>query len=178
MNITLHLNARLQPKDRFILEDALQEIFEKNNAGEVTGGGTLLKENGEIKSCDIEIELYEENKSPEWLKSLLNSMGIPKGSFIQGAGQPISVGTLEGLAIYLNGTDLPEEVYRSCDINYVIEQLKQAVDTVGSMYSYRELDTFTALYFYGVSFSLMKEKMEDFVSTYPLCRNCRIEQIA
>lgn len=178
MELILHLNARFQPKHRFELEDALQEIFDNNHAGEVTGGGTLLKENGEIKSCDIEIDLYEDKKGLEWLKSLLNNIGISKGSVIEGVEPPINVGTLEGLAIYLNGTDLPKEVYKSCDVNYVIDQLQQAVDSIGQMYSYRELDKFTALYFYGVSFSLMKERMETFVSTYPLCQKCRIEQIA
>ena len=178
MKLILHLNARFQPKDRFELEDALQEIFDNNNAGEVTGGGTLLKENGEIESCDIEINLYEDQKGLEWLKDLLNNIGIPKGSVIQGIEPPINVGTLEGLAIYLNGTDLPQEVYRSCDVNYVIDQLQQAVHSIGSMYSYRELDEFTALYFYGVSFSMMKERMDNFVSNYPLCEKCRIEQIA
>lgn len=178
MNLILHLNARFQPKDRFELEDALQEIFEKNSVGEVIGGGTLLKENGEIDSCDIEIDLYEGQKSLEWLIDLLNKIGIPKGSVIQGVEPPINVGTLEGLAIYLNGTELPEEVYTNCDVNYVINQLELAVDLNGSMYSYIELNEFTALYFYGVSFSMMKEKMEPFVSAYPLCQKCRIEQIA
>ena len=97
----------------------------------------VLKENGEIESCDIEIDLYEDQKGLEWLKGLLNNIGIPKGSVIQGVEPPINVGTLEGLAIYLNGTDLPQEVYSSCDVNYVIDQLQQAVHSIGSMYSYR-----------------------------------------
>lgn len=178
MKLLLHLNARFQPKHRFELEDALQEIFEKNNAGEVTGGGTLLKENGEVESCDIEIEFYENQKSLEWLKNLLNNMGVPKGSVIQGVEPTICFGSLEGLAIYLNGTDLPKEVYENCDVNYVIDQLEKAIDSIGAMYSYRELDQFTALYFYGVSFSIMNDKMKSFISSYPLCQKCRIEQIA
>ena len=48
MQLILHLNAGFQPKHRFELEDALQEIFQTNKAGEITGGGTLRKENGEI----------------------------------------------------------------------------------------------------------------------------------
>ena len=138
----------------------------------------MLKENGEIESCDIEIGFRDDQKSLEWLVSLLNKIGIPKGSVINGVDPPINVGTLEGLAIYLNGTELPEEVYTSCDVNILIEKLEQAVDPVGSMYSYRELDEFTALYFYGASFSAMKEKMEPIISSYPLCQKCRIEQIA
>lgn len=42
MQLVLHLNARFQPKHRFELEDALQEILQKNQAGEITGGGTSL----------------------------------------------------------------------------------------------------------------------------------------
>ncbi|MCM1256927.1 MAG: hypothetical protein NC307_03655 [Roseburia sp.] len=178
MHLELHLNARFQPKHRFELEDALQEIFQENKAGEITGGGTLLKENGEIDSCDIEIDFYDDEKSIEWLVNLLNNIGIPKGSALRGIEPPINVGTLQGLAIYMNGTDLAEEIYESCDINYAIEQLEQAVEGIGHMYSYRELNEFTALYFYGTSFSEMKEKMNPFVSSYPLCQKCRIDQIA
>lgn len=178
MQLILHLNARFQPKHRFELEDALQEIFQKNNAGEITGGGTSLKENGEIDSCDIEIDFSGAQKSLEWLVNLLNTIGIPKGSVLHGIEPPINVGTLEGLAIYMNGTDLAEEIYESCDINYVIEQLEQTIEGIGHMYSYRELNEFTALYFYGISFLAMKEKINPFVSSYPLCQKCHIEQIA
>lgn len=178
MQLILHLNARFQPKHRFELEDALQEIIQKNKAGEIIGGGTSLKENGEIDSCDIEIEFSGARKSLEWLVNLLGAIGIPKGSVLCGIEPPINVGTLEGIAIYMNGTDLAKEIYKSCDINYAIEQLEQAIEGIGRMYSYRELGEFTALYFYGTSFLEMKEKMKPFVSSYPLCQKCHIEQIA
>ncbi len=178
MQLILHLNARFQPKHRFELEDALHEILQKNNAGEITGGGTSLKENGEIDSCDIEINFSNDEKSLDWLVGLLNRIGIPKGSVLQGIEPPINVGVLEGLALYLNGTDLPRKIYKECDVNFAIEQLEQSIDGIGHMYSYRELDKFTALYFYGRSFSAMKEKMDPFISSYPLCQKCRIEQIA
>jgi hypothetical protein len=172
MDLTLKLNARFQPKHRFELEDALQEILEKEQAGEVTGGGTAQNPNGEIAYCDIDIYLTED--TPErlnWLVSLLNTIGIPKGSVLQG-------GTLEGLAYYSNGADLPDEIYQTCDINYVIEQMEQAMEGIGRMYSYWEGSTYTALYFYGTSFAEMKEKIEPFIASYPLCQKSRIEQIA
>lgn len=178
MQLVLHLNARFQPKHRFELEDALQEILQKNGAGEITGGGTSLRPNGEIDSCDIEIAFFDGVKSLEWLVRLLNSIGVPKGSVLRGVEPPINVGVLEGLAIYINGTDLAAEVYKSCDINYAIKHLEQAVDGIGRMYSYRELSEFTALYFYGASFAEMKERMNSFILSYPLCQKCRIEQIA
>lgn len=179
MNLNLKLNARFQPKHRFELEDALQEILEKRELGEVTGGGTALTAEGEVSYCDIEIRLYQEGQEGvEWLAELLNRMGIPKGSLLQGVEPELPVGTLEGLAYYSNGVDLPEEVYQTCDINYVIQQMEQAMEGIGRMYSYWEGNRETALYFYGTSFAEMKEKIAPFIAQYPLCQGCRIEQIA
>ena len=90
----------------------------------------------------------------------------------------IEVGTLEGLAFYVNGTDLPDEIYESCDINHVIEQMESAMNGIGRFYSYWEGNEWTALYFYGVSFVEMKQKIEPFIASYPLCQKSRIEQIA
>jgi len=179
MNLTLRLNARLQPKHRFELEDTLQEILTKEQCGEITGGGTAQNPNGEIIYCDIEVYLKSGSLDcVEWFVSLLNKIGIPKGSVLQGEIPEIEVGTLEGLAYYSNGTDLPDEVYQTCDINYVIEQMEQAMDGIGRMYSYWEGNKYTALYFYGTSFLEMKKRIAPFIESYPLCQKCRIEQIA
>lgn len=179
MDLTLKLNARFQPKHRFELEDALQEILEREQLGEVIGGGTAQNPDGEIVYCDINIHLVnDEVDSIKWLTNLLNSIGIPRGSFLQGIQQEIAVGTLEGLAYYSNGADLPDEVYKTCDINYVIEQMEQAMEGIGRMYSYWEGATYTALYFYGSSFVEMKKKIQPFIASYPLCQKSRIEQIA
>lgn len=91
MQLVLHLNARFQPKHRFELEDALQEILQKNQAGEITGGGTSL---------NAQCHRYSEGIS------LTRSRAA------------------------------------------------------------------------GSSFLEMKEKMNPFVSSYPLCQKCHIEQIA
>jgi len=179
MRLTLKLNARFQPMHRFELEDALQEILEKEQMGEITGGGTAQNPDGEIMYCDIEIQLVrDDSQAVEWLVNLLNHIGIPKGSILQGIEPEISVGTLEGLAFYSNGMDLPDEVYSTCDINYVIEQMELAMEGIGSMYSYWESSTYTALYFYGSSFAEMKRRIEPFIASYPLCQKSRVEQIA
>ena len=179
MNLTLKLNARFQPKHRFELEDALQEILDQAHMGEVTGGGTAQNSEREIIYCEIEIQLSKDDPdSIKWLVNLLNAIGIPKGSVLQGIEPEIEVGTLEGLAYYSNGVDLPDEVYQTCDINYVIEQMEQAMEGIGRMYSYWEGARYTALYFYGKSFSEMKQSIEPFLAEYPLCQKSRIEQIA
>ena len=85
MHLNLKLNARFQPKHRFVLEDALTEVLEKQQLGEITGGGTAQNPDGEIAYCDIEIDLAREDMAGvEWLAGLLNRMGIPKGFVLQG----------------------------------------------------------------------------------------------
>ncbi len=75
------------------------------------------------------------SKNISRLVGLLNAIGIPKGSVLKGE-KEISIGTLEGLAYYLNGTELSREVYQNCDINYVIEQMEAKIQGIGRMYSY------------------------------------------
>lgn len=182
--VTLNLNARFQPLDRGDLEDALSMILEKLDIGEVVGGGTMLFENGEIQNCDIEMEIYKEkfdgnielvfNK----LSEITDQLGIPKQSKLICENAVHPVGKLEGLAFYANGTDLPEDVYKNCDINYVVEQMNQCMKEIGRFYSYWEGAKETALYFYGTSYEKMKDSIEKFVIEYPLCQKSRIEQIA
>ncbi|MBE6902381.1 MAG: hypothetical protein E7478_07885 [Ruminococcaceae bacterium] len=179
MDILLFLNARLQPIHRFEIEDALQEYLDKKDLGEVNGGGTYQNSEGEITGCEISICLSDHNSEClDQLRSFLNSIGIPKGSALRYNSQEIEIGTLEGLACYLNGRDLPTEVYSSCDVNYVIEQLTLAMSGIGKMYSYFEGAAYTALYFYGLSFNEMSERIRSFIDTYPLCQKCRMIRIA
>ena len=96
----------------------------------------------------MEIHLNNDDlDSVRWLAALLNRIGIPKGSLLQGVKPEIEVGTLEGLAYYSNGVDLPDEIYQTCDINYVIEQMEQAMEGIGRMYSYWEGNTYTCLFY-------------------------------
>ena len=115
--ITLNLNARFMPMDRGVFEDVLDETLRLHELGEVSGGGTLLSDSGEIEECDIELCLRD--GSPELISmigGLINAMGVPKGSRLLWDGEDgepgeLLVGQQEGLALYLNGTDLPDEVY-------------------------------------------------------------------
>ena len=179
MFLVLHLNSRLQPKHRFELEDALTESFESNdNVGKITGGGTAMFPSGEIESCDIEIEFSNRSEDFEWLLNLLDNIGIPKGSVVKTGGKDFSVGSLEGLGLYLNGCDLPQEIYEICDVNELIGQLENSLGETGRLFSWMELNDFTALYFYGTIFDEMNDKIKPVISSHPLCQKCRVERIA
>ncbi len=41
----------------------------------------------------------------------------------------VPFGVAEGVAVYMNGTDLPEEVYKTCDSGVVIDTLQKLVET-------------------------------------------------
>lgn len=177
MNILFHLNLRIQPVERFMIEDRLEEQMNAKGLGSIIGGGTLQASDGEIQSCDIEIELANKDKYQE-LKTMITELPIPKGSYLQKGEQKESIGSLEGLALYLNGTDLSIEVYQECDVNYVIEEIERLMAPDGKMLGYYEGNEKTALYFYGKSFQQMKLSCKEFVDTYPLCQKSIIKQIA
>ena len=77
-----------------------------------------------------------------------HNIGIPKGSVVKTGGKDFSVGSLEGLGLYLNGCDLPQEIYVICDVNELIGQLENSLGETGRLFSWMELNDFTALYFY------------------------------
>jgi len=178
--LTLQMNARLQPLTRGELyEDLIGEALEAYEIGGVDGGGTMLQESGEIEFCDVEIFLDKKtDENMNLLFEIIAELGVPKGSKLYGEDAEYKVGTLEGLALYLNGTDLPDKVYKKCDINHVIEKIDELLDEEGAYYSYWEGPNDTALYFYGASFNKMKKIMEPFLEKYPLCEKCRVVQIA
>lgn len=180
--LRLHLNMPLQPMHRHNLEDHIQNVLKQRGLGEVMGGGTMLDDkNGCLQSCDIEIDLVDPSAERlDAVVDLINRIGVAKGSSLvcEDSGEEIPVGTLEGLAYYSNGTELPQEVYDTCSIDHVIDEMLAAMKGKGAMYSYWEGPEWTILYFYGESFEEMKKSVEPFVSTYPLCQKCRIERIA
>ncbi|HEY0656267.1 MAG TPA: hypothetical protein VGD65_24200 [Chryseosolibacter sp.] len=171
------------PIDRgAVYEDPLTEYLQARNLGEVTGGGTMQHENGEIEFCDLEIQLKAapEKTTIHQIITELERLGAPKGStlLIESTGEKIAFGKNEGIAIYLDGVNLPENVYRECDSNVVFSELKKLTGDASQAERYWQGPTETALYFYGSSFEEMKSKSHGFMSQYPLCQNARVVQVA
>jgi hypothetical protein len=178
-----HLNARILPMERGELyEDPLLEALETNGLGEVTGAGTMQAENGEIQFCGVDIDLYDLSQGIPFLCEFLTSRGAPKGSKLEyevnGERVEVPFGAAEGLAIYFNGTDLPEEVYANCDINHVYDEINRLLDDRGAIQGHWQGPTETALYLYGYSAEEMKERIAEFMDEYPLCDRARYAQIA
>jgi hypothetical protein len=180
--LVAQLNARLQPIHRGkLFEDPLNEALDRAALGQVTGGGTQQAATGEIEYCDIEIEIT--GQVPEAVKCVINTLenlGAPKGSklHVEIESRQVAFGSQEGLAVYLNGTDLPDHVYRECDSNFVYREFGRLLEGSGRVLSFWQGPTETAFYAYGTSFSEMRDRLSDFVGSYPLCERCRVIQIA
>ncbi len=177
--VTVTLNARLQPQHRGDLEDALSKVLKRSDIGVVSGGGSLLTDGGEIAECDIEIDATDiSDEAINNILAFLSKALAPKGSRLRVEDRVIPFGHQEGLALYLNGTDLPDEVYQNCDVNVVWSEVDKALGDEGSIHSHYQGMTETAFYMYGNSYETMRERIQPFLDEYPLCQRCRIVQIA
>jgi hypothetical protein len=177
------LNARLRPMDRGDLyEDPLQEALEADGFAEVVGGGTMLQETGEVDYCGIDIDLRDVERGVPMICATLEALGAPKGSVLtytrDDTPHEVPFGRNEGLAIYFNGTDLPPHVYAESDINHVWQEIERRIDGIGKIHSYWEGARETALYLYGDSAALMRERIADFMAAYPLCERARYDIVA
>lgn len=182
--IAITLNDKIQPIDRGeYYEDPLDEYLQKNNIGEVTGGGTLQAESGEIEFVEIEVQLNE-NVDPrdaaQKVIQFLKCKNAPKNSklTIEKTKEVMHFGDSEGFGIYLDGQNLDNEVYQNSDVNFVVSEIKKLIGDDSEVVRYWEFPDKTGLYFYGKSFEDMKKKTESFVSEYPLCKNAEIKRIA
>jgi hypothetical protein len=179
--VIARLNARAQPLDRGeVFEDPLSDILQAAGIGEVTGGGTMLGEEGEIEFCDLEIMVPEATDAVLGaIRKALEGLGAPKGSRLiwnDGANE-LEFGTFEGLAVYLNGTDLPDAVYEQSDASFVYEELGRLVGSEGRVVSHWDGPRETALYLYGRSAKTMLARIRPCLDTYPLCAKARIVTI-
>ncbi|GAA1474026.1 hypothetical protein P4N68_02985 [Corynebacterium felinum] len=181
---TLNLNARLQPYVRHDFEDDLESQLTSSKLGVLDGGGTLLNSEGEFLSCDINFVM--ENPSPEKISAALTMIShlpwVPKGSRVvweeNGTRHTHEVGHLEGMALYLNGTDLPVEVYETANLAEIVENMNELMSPHGRIMSHWEGPKETALYFYGTDFHSMCDCTDKYRAETPLLEKSRVERIA
>jgi hypothetical protein len=181
--IVAHLAARMQPFQRGeYFEDPLDAALRSHGIGEVTGGGTAMAADPVgVSSCDIEIAVKDTSAATiTHIIRILEGLGAPKGSRLHVPEQatPIAFGQMEGMAIYLNGSDLPDETYAQSDVNKTVAGLLDALGDDGVLRGHWEGSSETAFYFYGAHYAAMTGAVGVYLASDPLCAMCRIEQIA
>ncbi|MBQ8556630.1 MAG: hypothetical protein IJ438_12285 [Clostridia bacterium] len=177
--VTVALNARYQPIDRSAYVELTERFLKEKGWGRLGGGeGTMLSPEGVPVACDFDI-LISPDKLEDVTAALDKVFFVPKGSRLVIGDEERPIGQQEGLALHLNGTDLPREVYQNNDINATIEKLEAHLgEERGRFLSFWQHAQGAALYFYGPSYADMKAALEEVIPDLPLCEKSRIEQIA
>lgn len=177
----VHLNARLQPDHRHgLYEDPILPYLTSQLPGSaIVGGGTQLGADGEPMSCDIEIDLEGDvDAGVTLVRNVLEACGAPHGSTLTlGTQAAERFGTLHGVAVYLNGTDLAPAVYASSDVNEFIDEVVTALGQDGLMQSFWEGPRETALYVYGSSSTVLRNLLAPVLASHPLAGRCRVVDI-
>lgn len=172
------INARLRPLDRSDrFEDPLQAALDARVPGsKVTGAGTSLTADREPAFSDIDLDIEgDAGAALRLVIATLEANGAPKGSRARlGDSEPVAFGVTEGLAVYLNGTDLPDDVYATNDVNDLVSALLDSLGGEGQMQSYWQGPRETALYLYGPSASRMNDLIADVLTHFPLAQGCRV----
>jgi hypothetical protein len=183
--LLVHLNARMQPMHRGdIFEDPLEDhLAARGLSASVVGGGTMLAADGEPESCDVEVEVAQGSGLDEVvaaITSFLESRNVPRGSNVQDENGRVlaAFGVVEGLALYLNGTELPAEVYANSDVNELIEAIHVALGPSGAMLSYWEGPRDTVLYLYGPNAEAMRTRLTPLLAERPDAQLSRLVSIA
>jgi hypothetical protein len=163
-------------------EDPLDAKLKESGLGEVTGGGSQMDANFQIVFVDLEIYLANLDSAVSFCASALESLGAPKGSQLIFGKEPnetkIAFGKTEGVALVLDGVNLPQEVYEKYGLDKLLEALKPELDGgVGELHGCNSLSETTELYFYGLSADKILEAIARVQPVFPLCQNSTTRKI-
>jgi hypothetical protein len=180
-SISVHITIRepVQPADRGDrYEDPLFEALERAGlGGPGDGGGTLCNQEGEIEEVDFDVEITSLDAIPV-IARFLEHAGAPRGSELSydRRGEPVVVpfGVVEGVAIYLDGVTLPQEIYDTTSAQELADQLTAVLGDDGELRASWQGPRETALYLYGRDAELVFARVEPVLRAYPLGRNARV----
>lgn len=181
--VIAHIPEYIEPIDRGDrYGNPLDAKLQESGLGEVTGGGSQMDENFQIVSVDLEIYLANLNTAVSLCTSVLESCGAPRGSQITFGAEPnqtkIDFGKTEGIALIIDGVNLPQEVYEKYELDGLLDALKPVLDGgIGEFHGCNTLSETTELYFYGPSADRMLDSIAKVQSEFPLCQNSKTRKI-
>jgi hypothetical protein len=173
------INEKIRPIERGeTYEEPLTAALAENGFGIVEGGGTLQQKSGEIEYVGKDVGLSDRDAGIPFVCRFLEERGAPKGSVFEIGDERFPFRRVEAIAVYFDGVNLPAEVYRESDINFVWAEFEKRIGPAGKIRGYWEGSTETALYLYGTSAVEMRAQISDFLASYPLCKSVRVVTFA
>jgi hypothetical protein len=175
--VVARLYEHIEPIDRGErYEDPLDAVLQKAAVGRVTGGGSQLNELGAIDFVDVEIELANLSEAVAAVTGALEQAGAPQGSEIVDVtdGRVIcEFGTQQCLAVFLDGTTLPDEVYAELDFDAVVAELGGAAGE-GSFRGFWQGPEETGVFFFGADADALLARVEPVLRALPIGQNARV----
>ena len=173
--VVARLYEHIAPIDRGTrYEDPLDLALRGASLGEVTGGGSQLGALGEIEFADIEIQVANLGDALPVIIDILQRSGAPVGSQLLGTGGVIrEFGEQQSVAVYLDGTTLPDEVYANLDFDAVVTRLTEAAGA-DSYHGYWLGPEQTGLFFFGRDAEATFAALEAVLRQMPIGQNARV----
>ena len=175
--VLARMYEHIEPIDRGVrYEDPLQEALEARNIGRVTGGGSQLNELGAIDFGDVEIELADLDGALSLVVEALERAGAPQGSEVIDLSDSRVLrefGTQQCLAVFLDGTTLPEEVYQDLDFDAVVTEIGEAAGR-DSFRGFFQGNEETGLFYFGANADEMFTRVEPVLRKLPIGQNARV----
>lgn len=174
-DITARFYHHVEPVDRGTwYEEPLQAALDAAKVGTITGGGSQLNAKGGIEFADIEIEVPDRHESLRMVADALERAGAPQGSELRwGDDVQLEFGKTQCLAVFLDGVNLPDEVYAALDFEALLKQLEGAAGA-GSHRGIAQGNEETGLFFFGPDAEAMFQKVEPVLKALPIGQNARI----
>jgi hypothetical protein len=160
--------------DRY--EDPLQAVLESAGIGRVTGGGSQLNELGGIAFADVEIELANLGDALGVVVEALENAGAPQGSeLIDPTDERVlrQFGTQQCMAIFFDGTTLPDEVYANLDFDAVVTETGTAAGH-GSFRGVWQGAQETGVFLFSPDAEAMFTRVEPILRRLPIGQNARV----
>ena len=178
--INVRIWEPVSQQDRFNrYEVPLISALKAYRLGKVISSSSQMNMELEIEFAELELDIYNLDEGIDTTKHVLEQAGAPAGSELRfmrdGSETVVPVGKHEGLAIYLDGINLPDNVYEMCTLNELAGLISGGLSSAGaeirgSWVGRNE----TSLYIYGPSAETIYDTIEPVLSSYPLCQNARI----
>lgn len=177
--VTVRIPARLTPdrRDELIVGPLGVLVEHVSASSRVASVETVASAVGEPMELVIGLDVHLPDAEQLIAAVLDLEAGMPRGSTVEINDKAATFGELEGLALYLNGTDLPDEVYATSDLAAIVGDLRASLEGVGEIWAVWQGPTETALYVYGRDAAAIEAVLVEQQPRIPLMQGCRMVEL-
>lgn len=179
LRVTVRIPARLQPahRDQLIAEPLAELLAHLSPGSHLAEKNSIITAEGEPIETVLELDVDLPDAEKVVAAVLDLETGVPRGSTVEINDKAATFGELDGLAVYLNGTELGDEVYANSDLQAIVDDLQAHLGQTGQLWSYWQGPTETALYYYGPDAGMIRAALEERSAEHPLMERARYVEL-